>query len=104
MKPDKLDAALVAIGLAFACSILLGCSRQTSQTSQTSTESLPDLSNRAQQELAQAYFRLGVSISCNVILKHQVAGEKIPPPEELLSECIQQDIETSKGRTLLKAH
>lgn len=89
-----------ATALAVACSALLGCSRQTPQTA---TESLPDLSKRAQQELAQAYFRLGVSTACNVILKHQIAGEQIPPPNELLKECIQQDIEASKGTTLLKA-
>lgn len=85
---------------ALALCLLAGCSHKNPQAT---LESLPNLSNRAQQELAQAYFRLGVSTSCNVILKHQIAGEQIPAPMALLKECIAQDIAASKGKTLLKS-
>lgn len=94
MKRKPLIKTIAAIAIA-GSAVLLLCSRQTPPTQ-------IDLSNRAQQSLAQAYFRLGVSTSCSVILRHQIAGEKIPEPQSLLKECIEQDIAASNGKTLLK--
>jgi len=85
-----------ATALAVACSAL-GCSRQTTKTE---TESLPDLSKRAQQELAQGYFRLGVSVSARLMRQHDLNGEPTPPPAEFLKVF---DIAASNGETLLKA-
>lgn len=90
---------------AVTCICLLGCSHQVTPAmpaAPISAESLPDLSERNQQVLAQAYFRLGVSVSARLILEHAARGEQIPPPNEFLKECIQFDIAASNGKTLLK--
>jgi hypothetical protein len=48
------------------------------------------------RQLAQAYYRLGVSRACYVVLKHQAAGQTIvPDPSAIVKDYFEQDLAES---------